>query len=82
MKDNVEYLDVWKQNASAEDRFLELAMIARKHPERFGKIAVVYEETKADGRTHVRYISNGCSTNELIAILEIAKVQLIEDTRK
>lgn len=80
--DNVDYLDVWKKNASAEDRFLEMAMIARKHPERFGKIAIVYEETLANGCTVLRQISNGCNTNELVGILEIGKLKVLEDTRK
>ena len=41
---NVEYLPIWKAEATAEERLLELAMIARKHPERFAKLMVVYSE--------------------------------------
>ena len=80
MKDNIEYLPVWKQTESAEERFLELAMVARKHPERFGKIVVVYEETLPSERTVVRQISVGCTTNEVIGILEIGKMHVYEET--
>ncbi len=80
MKDNVDYLPVWKKTESAEERFMELAMIARKHPERFGKIVVLYEETQPSTLTKVRYISLNCTTNELIGILEIGKMQVYADT--
>jgi len=81
VKDNVDYLPIWKKGASADDRFMELALIARKHPERFKKIAVAYEETLANGCTVLRTVSDGCNTNELIGILELAKLKVIEDTR-
>src|SRR4030066_331864 len=80
--DNVDYLAVWKKNASAEDRFLEMAMIARKHPERFGKIAIVYEETLANGCTVLRPISNGCNPHALGGTLEIGTLKVLEDTRE
>lgn len=82
MSATIDYLPVWKRDATAEERFLELAQIARKHPERFGKIAVAYEETLANKNTKIRQISSGCTTNELIGILELAKLQVVEETSK
>ena len=81
MKDNVDYLPLWKKGATTAERFAELEMIARKHPERFGKLAIVYEETLPSKLTKIRQISNGCTTNELIGILELGKLQVVEDTR-
>lgn len=70
---NVEYLPVWKAEATAEERLLELAMIARKHPERFAKMAVVYVEVKPNGRWEIRSIDAGMSTIfEEIGILRAA----------
>ncbi len=77
---SVDYLPVWKRNATAEERFQELAQIAAKHPERFGKICVVYEETLKNGCTVIRQVSNGANTNELIGILELAKLKVVEET--
>lgn len=79
--DNIAILPFWKRNATPAEHFAELQMLARKHPERFGKVAVVYEETLPNGCTKIRQISNGCNTNELIGILELGKLQVIEDTR-
>ena len=53
MSATVDYLPIWKRDAIAEERFLELAQIAHKHPERFGKIAVVYEETLSNKNTKI-----------------------------
>lgn len=78
---DVDYLPVWKRGATATERFDELAMVAKKHPERFGKIAVVYEETLPNKHTVIRSISAHCSTNELVGILTIAIKDIIEDSR-
>lgn len=77
----IDFLPVWKKDATPAERFSEMEAIARKYPERFGKIAIVYEETLPSGLTRIRQISNGCTTNELIGILELGKLQVIEDTR-
>lgn len=70
---NIEYLPVWKKDATAEERFLELAMMARKHPERFAKMAVVYVEIKPGGRWQIRSIDTGMTTIfEEIGILRAA----------
>lgn len=76
----LELLPNWKSNCSAEDRFLELAMVARKYPERFGKLAVVYEETMPNKNTQVRQISNGCDTTQLVGLLWLGIDRVVKDT--
>ena len=82
--DNVEYLPVWKFGATAEERFLELAMIAKKNPERFAKVAVIYEgAADANKLTRLRYTSCGViNNNELVGIIDIAKHDIIEDMKR
>lgn len=61
-------LPVWKAGATAEERFLELAHLAREKPEMFQKVAVIYaEDTPAE--LTVRYISVGCRTLELVGLI-------------
>lgn len=73
MTDPVSYLPVWKKNATAEERLLELAMIARKHPERFAKMLVAYVEIKPNGRWQINTIDTGMtSIFEEIGILQVA----------
>jgi hypothetical protein len=81
VSNNVEYLPIWKNNATAAERFDELAMIARKHPERFAKMVVVYIEVKEES-TCTRQISAGCTTHEQIGVLAAAQFDLISDSNK
>lgn len=76
----VSYMPVWKQGATVAERLYELAMIAEKYPERFTKVAIVYEESDDEGNL-LRVISAGVNTNELVGILEIAKSNVIRDSR-
>lgn len=78
----IDYLPIWKKNATAAERFDELAMIARKHPERFNKIAVVYEEILPNGNTKSRSTSTNCSTTELVGILTIAIKDIIDESQR
>lgn len=82
MTASVSYLPIWKAGATPEERFLELAMIAQKHPERFAKMVLVYEETVPSGRTLLRFLKDGMTTNEVVGLLQIASVDIIEDSRK
>lgn len=82
MPDNIEYLPVWKAGATADERLLEVAMMARKHPERFGKLIVVYQEEQEGKRTVNRRASNGCTTNEFVGILQMAIVETIMETKE
>lgn len=78
MKDNVDYLPIWKEGATAFERFSELAMIARNHPERFAKIFVIYAEEK-DKTTKLRSASNNLTTHECLGLLFEAQFRLLED---
>ena len=80
MKDNVQYLPIWKQNATAEERLSELAMIARQQPERFAKLVVVYVEEAPENRTVTRYITSGCDTIQALGILELGRYHLLQHT--
>lgn len=79
MKDNLDYLPVWKAGASVEDRFNELAMMAQKHPERFSKLVVIYTETLASGNTVLRQASLGVSTHEMVSMLAEAQFNVLEN---
>lgn len=80
-KSNISHLPIWKDGATPAERFSEFEAMARQYPDRFGKIVVLYEETLADGRTILRRFSDHCTTNELIGLLGIAKVEIIQDSR-
>ena len=81
--DNVEYLPIWKADATAEERLSELAMIARKKPERFAHIVVIYEEIlpTEDGEkypsTVCRYVTNGVGSSGALGLIESAKYKLL-----
>ena len=79
--DNVDYLPIWKKGSTAAEFFYELYVLARKKPERFSKVAFIYEETLPNKNTVVRQTSNFCNTNELIGLIEIGKQKVIDDTR-
>lgn len=78
--DNVTILPIWKNGATPEERLAELSFYARKNPERFGKLIVIYEETLPNKLTVLRWMADKCSTNELLGILEIAKDRILKDT--
>lgn len=86
-EDNVTYMPVWKIGASAEERLQELAMIARKHPERFKNFAIAYQQEipgPAGSRfptTMTRYaLSDGISATTAVGLFEIAKAELLRHT--
>lgn len=78
----------WKTFATAEERFLELARIARRNPERFARMIVVYQEDlpKNEGQinppTLTRYICGGeyINTSTALGLLELAKLELLRYT--
>ena len=81
--DNVEYLPIWKKGATAEEHLLELAMIARKHPERFSKVIIIYHEQIDDREprvSHTRYTTHGCDTTQAVGLIELGKLQLLRYT--
>lgn len=79
--DNIDYLPIWKKGATAEERFMELALMARKHPERFERILVVHQEDIADTKTITRYCCHGVTTTELIGLLHMAEWEIKDVVR-
>jgi hypothetical protein len=76
MSATIDYLPVWKQGATAEERLLELAIMAKKKPEIFSKFALVYIEEQGD-RTMTRQLTFNCSTFEAAGILESGKWDIL-----
>lgn len=78
MKDNVDYLPIWKANSTPEERFMELALIARKHPESFEKMIVIYQE-QSDGYSKTEYCTNnGLDITETLGLIELGKFEVIK----
>lgn len=70
MSATIDYLPVWKRGATPEERFLELAAIAKAHPERFAKMLTVWVEYLDDGEHFkVQYLSDNLETLELLGLL-------------
>lgn len=79
MNDNVTYIPIWKNNATAEERLQELAQIARKHPERFDKFIIVHQELDEKKEyTQERTLSFNCSTTEAVGLLRLGEVKLLK----
>lgn len=78
MSDNLFMLPSWKLNATAEDRFLELAVMARQHPERFNRLLVVWDYDAPENKTVTRYVSAGCQTIELLGLLRVAEKRILD----
>lgn len=77
--DNIEYLPMWKANATPYERLMEVAAIARKHPHRFNRLVVVYTED-VGGADVIRYATNGNNTLELIGLLRLAEREVLSTT--
>lgn len=78
----VDYLPVWKKNSTPEEWFMELASIARRHPERFGKVVVVFEEMTERGAAKYGYHCRNCKTLELLGLLVAGKDAVDDYTRR
>ena len=82
---SIDYLPIWKKDATACERLQEIAEIARKYPERFDRLLVVYESVPdtSDGgnTTKIRYACNGCDTTTLLGLIEEAKEEIHVVTR-
>lgn len=77
--DNITPMPLWKKNATPEERMLEVAHMAREHPERFSKIALIYQEDINGGASSVvRYACYGVTTTELIGLIECGKIEVMK----
>ncbi len=79
MTASIDYLPIWKKDSTAEEWLLEVAAIARKHPERFGKVVIVAEERLGEGSWLVRTFNRPATLSEILGIMEIAKAQMFKD---
>lgn len=85
MNNDVSYLPIWKKNASVAERLEEIALIARKYPERFDKLVVLYVETLPGptpaGLSQLRYIDSNTTTHEFMGICQDALMTVWNQTR-
>lgn len=78
----IDYLPIWKKNATSAERLRELAMIADKHPERFAKWVLVYCEDN-DKRFQVRTMSGEQTrTSDCFAVLAAGSHHIWEETER
>lgn len=78
----IDYLPIWKKNATPGERLRELALIADKHPERFQKWVIVYCEDNE--RCFKTRWMNGeeTRTSDCLAVLTAGVQTIFEETRK
>lgn len=75
----VAYLPIWKKNATAEERLLELASIARTNPSKFDKFLIIYQEISPDGEyTQERTLAFNCTTNEVLGLLKLGEHKILK----
>lgn len=76
----VDYLPIWKKGATTEERLLELAQIAAKHPEYFDKWVIVYCEDN-EKRFKTRWISGEQTrTSDSLAVLSAGAMTIFDET--
>lgn len=80
-KDNLSCLPIWKKNETAAEFMSEVETLARIYPQRFGKAVVICEETLPNGHTKIRLYRHNVVVNEAVGIIEIAKLDLIDEAR-
>ena len=79
---NVVPMPQWKFGATAAERLEEVLHEARRKPERFTHVVVVFIEQGADGKTMTRYITAGCTTTQALGALEMGKAELYAHTHR
>lgn len=70
----------WNDKVTAAERLRELALIADKHPERFKKMFVGWIGER-DGKDYDATKSLNMATTEIVAYLEMWKLDLLHETR-
>ena len=69
MTASIDYLPIWKKGAPIHERLMEIAEIARKHPDYFDKWCLVYCEDN-DEQFKVRTVSGDATrTSDTLAVL-------------
>lgn len=80
MTAKIDFLPIWKKNATREERLFELAAIARKNPERFKRFVILYEETMPNGNTRLRHFAENCTTTEAVGLCQIGVHEILKST--
>ena len=80
MADPIEFPN-WKRGASASERFYELHLQAKAHPERFTKMVLIYQEDLLNSRQRTRQISAGVTTTEALGLLQLGLQRVYEDSK-
>jgi len=80
MTASVSTLPIWKKDSTPAEWLQEVAALALEHPERFGRIVVIYEERAKDNTAmHIREQSYKCENNvDILGLLDWAKFELFE----
>jgi hypothetical protein len=80
MTASIDILPVWKKGASAHEWLQEVAAVALKYPERFGRAVVVFEETLPGQGVKVRTFVHGrSSVPQIVGLLHIAAANEIDE---
>lgn len=74
---NVRVLPVWKEGATAAERFDELANLARERPEQFSRFVLVYEEDMAD-KTKTRVLRHEVDATYAVGLLTVAQLDIYD----
>lgn len=70
---NIIPMPVWKEGATPAERLEEVVHMAREHPERYGKMVLLFNEQLPSGAIRTRYVTHNLNTLEAIGVLEIGK---------
>lgn len=78
MSASVSTLPIWKKGATVAEWLNELAGMALEHPERWGRVVVVFQKKDAEGYPGAqRMYSRGIQHNtDIMGLLETAKQDL------
>ena len=82
MTASIDFLPIWKKDATPCERLQELAEVARKYPERWEKFVIGCVETKPNGNLHFRNYRYGCVLTEAVGLFEVSKGELIKESEK
>lgn len=80
MNASIHTLPIWKKNSTPAEWLSEVAAMALEHPERFARMALVYEsQVDENGQVHTRWQSYGIPTNsDVMGQFETAKLEVFE----
>lgn len=83
MTASISTLPVWKKDSTAAEWLTELAAMALEHPERWGRLVVIFEKVDADNLSiETRSLSYNVGSNtEKLGTLETAKLEVFEQMK-